>query len=52
MHTAHQSAYGKLYASSGQGLLEIVVAVAIFGSIAAVLMVMALGGFRGLQQGG
>lgn len=37
---------------SGQGLLEVVLAIAVFGAIAGVLITMAVGGFRGLEQGG
>ncbi|MFC1595127.1 hypothetical protein ACFL3E_01720 [Patescibacteria group bacterium] len=37
---------------SGQSILEVIVAMAIFGLIAASMMSMALGGFVGLEQGG
>lgn len=36
----------------GQGLLEAILAIAVFGAIAGVLITMAVGGFRGLEQGG
>lgn len=38
--------------SSGQGMLEVVLALAIFGFLAAALISMVAGGFRGLEQGG
>lgn len=37
---------------SGQSLLEIIIAMAIFGIIASALASLSLGGFRGLVQGG
>ncbi|MEK7099398.1 MAG: hypothetical protein AAB916_02680 [Patescibacteria group bacterium] len=36
----------------GQGLLEAILAIAVFAAIAGVLITMAVGGFRGLEQGG
>lgn len=36
----------------GQGLMEAILAIAVFAAIAGVLLSMAVGGFRGLEQGG
>ena len=36
----------------GQGLLEVILAMAIFAAIAGTLITMSVGGFRGLEQGG
>jgi len=36
----------------GQALLEVILAIAVFAAIAGVLITMAVGGFRGLEQGG
>ncbi len=41
-----------LQSRSGQGLLEAILAIAVFAAIAGVLITMAVGGFRGLEQGG
>ena len=41
-----------LQPNGGQGLLEAILAIAVFGAIAGVLITMAVGGFRGLEQGG
>lgn len=38
--------------TSGQSLLEVILAMAIFAAIAGTLITMSVGGFRGLEQGG